>query len=74
MTPISALSYKGINYIHLDNLPHDQRTQIDEWMPAVEFIKIKMAETVIDHCVNYQDYLHWFENFYSDEGDLHTQI
>jgi hypothetical protein len=74
MRPISAQNYRGIAYVHLDNLPIDQQSQLDEWMPATEFIKIKTAERVIDHCVSYRDYLHWFENFYAEEGELNVQI
>ncbi len=74
MSPISPQNYRGITFIRLDNLPSDQRSQIGEWMPATEFIKIKIAEDVLDHCLSYQDYLHWFENFYSIEESYESEI
>lgn len=74
MIPISPQVYRGIRYVHLDNLPKDQRSQLNNWMPTTEYIKIKIAEDVIDHCVNYQDYLYWYENFYSEEEKFASEI
>ena len=74
MIPISPQVYRGIRYVQLDNLPKDQRSQLNNWMTPTEFIKIKIAEDVIDHCVNYQDYLYWYENFYSEEENFASEI
>lgn len=74
MIPISPQIYRRIRYTHLDNLPKDQRSQLNNWMPITEFIKIKIDENIIDHCVNHQDYLYWYETIYSVEENFVSEI
>jgi|GEM_PF-2844357 len=72
--PITPQNYRGIEFVHIDNLPKDQRTQLDDWLPITKFIKIKIAENVLDHCVNYTDYLFWYENYYSKKENYLSEF
>jgi hypothetical protein len=74
MKPISPQHYRGIFYIRLEALPDAQRDQFFNWLPVSDFIKLKVDEHIIDNCVNYQDYLFWFENFYSLERDYSLEL
>jgi len=74
MNPISPQNYRGIFYVKLETLPEEQKYQLSNWLPATELIKLKVEENIIDNCVNYQDYLFWYENFYSLEKDYGLEI
>ena len=74
MKPISPQNYRGIFYVKLDTLPIEQKNQFSNWIPSADLIKLKVEESIIDNCVNYQDYLYWFENFYSLEENYSIEI
>lgn len=74
MKPISPQNYRGIFYVKLETLPEEQKNQLGNWLPVTDLIKLKVDERIIDNCVNYQDYLFWYENFYSLERDYSLEI
>lgn len=74
MRPISPQNYRGIFYVKLETLPEKQKRQLNNWLPATELIKLKIEGSIIKNCVNYHDYLFWYENFYALEEDYGIEI
>jgi len=74
MEPISPQHYKGNSYIQLETLPEKQKDQLSDWLPATEILKLKVDQRTIDHCVNYQDYLFWYENHYDQNNSYESEI
>lgn len=74
MTPISPQHYKEIVYIQLEMLPEKQKNQFSDWIRETEMLKFQIEASTIDHCVNYQDYLFWYENFYDQRESYDLEI
>ncbi|MEQ1584880.1 MAG: hypothetical protein ABL895_03310 [Cyclobacteriaceae bacterium] len=53
--------YKGIEYVRVSNLPDDQKEKIKTSLPKDKVIKILMDGSLIEDCIQYADYLTWFE-------------
>lgn len=58
---VEAENYKGIEYVRISNLPADQREKIKTSLPKDKVIKILKDGSLIDDCIQYTDYLAWFE-------------
>ena len=74
MTPISPQNYKGIVYVQLDRLPQEQSTQLNNWLPVTERIKLRIGENIVDGCVKYNDYIFWYENFFYKGETFEAEI
>jgi hypothetical protein len=61
---INPKVYKGIQYIILDDLPEEQRINIIETLSQDFFIKILVNGKVLNNCIQFKDYLFWFENIF----------
>lgn len=55
--------YKGIEFVRLSNLPAEQKEKIKSWLPKDRLIKILKDEMVLSDCIQYSDYLRWFEEY-----------
>lgn len=53
--------YKGIEYVRLGGLPLDQKEKIATTLSSDKIIKILKDGVLINDCIQYADYLHWFE-------------
>jgi hypothetical protein len=53
--------YKGIEYVRISNLPADQKEKISISLHNDKIIKILKEGTLISDCIQYSDYLIWFE-------------
>jgi hypothetical protein len=53
--------YKGIEYVRVSNLPSDQKEKIESSFAQDKLIKILKEGTLIEDCIQYSDYLAWFE-------------
>lgn len=62
--------YKGIEYIELNDLSPEQATSFKEWAPQDTFIKIMIKDKVVDNCIQYKDYKHWYNLFHQEEQSL----
>ena len=58
---VEAENYKGIEYVRISNLPADQKEKIRTSLPEDKLIKILKESSLIEDCVQYTDYLAWFE-------------
>ncbi len=53
--------YKGIEYIRISSLPEDQKEKITLTISQDKVIKIQMEGKLLSDCIQYVDYLIWFE-------------
>ncbi|MBK8289932.1 MAG: hypothetical protein IPK96_02245 [Flammeovirgaceae bacterium] len=53
--------YKGIEYVRLGGLPLDQKEKIATTLSPDKIIKILKDGVLINDCIQYADYLCWFE-------------
>ena len=56
--------FRGIHYIRVSELPTDQQALFREWLPSDQIIKIMIDKKVMDNCVQYHHYKHWYDNIY----------
>jgi len=56
--------YKGIEYVRISSLPEDQKVKISISLPQDKVIKIQIDDKLLPDCVQYADYLIWFEANY----------
>lgn len=62
---------QGLNeYIRLAGLPDKQAGNLLEWLPQSYLTKVEGEESLLDDCVDYEDYEFWFEHCYRDNQDL----
>lgn len=58
---VESEQYKGIEYVRVSNLPDDQKEKIKMSLPQDSIIKILKDGKLIEDCIQYPDYLAWFE-------------
>lgn len=64
---VNSKIYKGIEYIQLTDLPQEQQALIVQNLDEDFFIKILVESSVISQCIQYKDYVMWFETVYGGE-------
>lgn len=57
--------YRGIEYIRLSQLPVEESDKIKSWLQADMIIKIQTEEELMSDCVEYKNYVYWFEHIRS---------
>lgn len=62
---VSSRSYKGIEYIQLNDLPKDQQEKIKEALNEDAYIKLLIDKSIISNCIQYKDYERWFDCVYT---------
>lgn len=55
--------YKGIEFVRISNLPVEQKELISNSTLSRKVIKIMKDETVLHDCLQYRDYLEWYEKY-----------
>ena len=69
---VNSKIYKGIEYIQLTDLPKDQQALIIQHLDENYFIKILVENSVISQCIQYKDYVMWFETVYGDDAAVES--
>ncbi|HYF67074.1 MAG TPA: hypothetical protein VD884_03010 [Ohtaekwangia sp.] len=62
----NAKIYKGIEYIQLSDLPLVQQEKLLQSSQSF-FIKIMIDKKIISKCIQYKDYVSWFESEYKQQ-------
>ncbi|HTH58391.1 MAG TPA: hypothetical protein VL728_20230 [Cyclobacteriaceae bacterium] len=57
-------NYKGIKFVRISSLPVDQKNQIWKSIDQTTIIKILKGDTLMNDCVQYKDYLAWYQEIY----------
>ena len=53
--------YKGIEFVRVSSLPEDQKEKIKTSLSKDKLIKILKDGSLVEDCIQYADYLAWFE-------------
>jgi hypothetical protein len=56
--------YKGIEFVRISNLPPEQKEIIRQSLSNDKVIKILKEEIMFTDCIQYRDYLEWFEQYH----------
>lgn len=64
---VNSKIYRGIEYVELTDLPVDQQDMIKRVLTEDSIIKILVDKNIVSNCIQYKDYLNWFEKNYSAE-------
>ena len=57
-------NYKGIEYIQISSLPHDQRKRIYQSLNQKLIINILKENLLMNDCLQYTHYVSWYDNVY----------
>ncbi len=71
---VESENYKGIEYVRVSNLPADQKEKIRTSLPKDKLIKILKDSNLIEDCIQYTDYLAWFEAHHQGVMITNTRI
>jgi hypothetical protein len=63
--------YRGIEFIRISSLPSDQKEKIQSTLAEDKLIKILKDGVLVDNCIQYSDYLIWFEEHH--QGNVITR-
>lgn len=59
--------YKGIEYILVSDLPLSQRELLLKTIDERTFIKILIDQRIIGPCLQYKDYIQWYDMCYPSQ-------
>ncbi len=62
--------YKGIEYIQLQELPASQQEKLVLTANHDLFIKIMIDGKIVSECLQYKDYVNWFETVFAIKSEL----
>jgi hypothetical protein len=71
---VKSRNYKGIEYVNVSDLPESQKEKVLQTISPDLFIKILIDKEVISNCIQYKDYLHWFDNIYKSDVFLQREV
>ena len=66
--------YRGIHYIRVSELPKEQQNLFIEWLPSDQKIKIMIQKEIMDDCVQYHHYEHWYDNVYPAQEIIKMEV
>jgi len=66
--------YRGIHFVRVSELPPDQQSFFKEWLPTDQLIKIMIEKDVMNDCVQFHHYEHWFDNVYPTQESVKMEI
>lgn len=61
---VDSKIFKGIEYIQLDELPQLQQDALIETLNEHLFIKILIDGKIVNRCLQYKDYCHWYDTVF----------
>ena len=66
MKKLAKRSFKGIEYIRLGSLPQHHADALVKSLNPRTLIKIQMYDEIIEDCVLYEAYEHWYSNLQTE--------
>jgi hypothetical protein len=64
----NSKNYKGIEYVQVSDLPLAQQEKLLQTINHDLFIKIMIDRQIISNCLQYKDYVLWFDKVYKAEA------
>lgn len=66
--------YRGIEFVHIQDLPSDQQKLLKSSSNRPEFVKILIRGKVSEHCVLYTAYLNWFSTVFKEVTTVNPKL
>lgn len=63
----SSNSFRGIEFVIVDDLPTEQKKSLLNWVNPDDLIKISTSDKLYENCIQYSMYSKWFENIFQAE-------
>lgn len=60
--------------MRLSELPSPQASSLRDWLPESYLTKLEAGGSVVEDCIEYEDYEFWYEYSRPDEGMLDEQL
>jgi hypothetical protein len=60
-------NYKGIEFVRISSLPENQRALFWKSFDKHKIIKILMADSLLNDCIQYHDYTEWHSHQFKHE-------
>jgi len=67
---VKSTIYKGIEFVEIYSLPHEQKQNLLQTINPELFIKILIEGKVMSQCIQYKDYEEWYDNAFISLKDL----
>ncbi|KYG78588.1 hypothetical protein EV198_1471 [Roseivirga ehrenbergii] len=64
----------GTGYVQVSKLPFDQVFKLREWLPQTSFVKLNLADQILEDCIQYSEYEYWFDFQYSGMNEFEFEI
>lgn len=64
---VGPQSYRGIDFVREPELPADQQEALRKTPDNPERIKILINGKVVENCIYYKDYEHWYNEVFRNE-------
>lgn len=71
---VQAKNFKGIEYVEVTQLPSDQHSKILLTINKNILIKILIDGKVVGNCLQYKDYLQWYEKVFDQTLTLDKTV
>lgn len=66
---VKSKIFKGIEYVQLSELPNEQREFFIKTVNSDLIIKILISGKVLTDCIQFKDYVSWFDNVYKNSDN-----
>ena len=68
----NAKIFKGIEYVQISELPLTQREILSNSINKNIIIKILVGGKILNDCIQFKDYVAWYENIYKPQKPVET--
>lgn len=68
----NAKIFKGIEYVQISDLPLSQREMLSNSINKNIVIKILVGGKILNDCIQFKDYVSWYENIYKLHKPVET--
>ena len=62
MNKLDKKTYKGIDYIQVEEVQLELRDFIIDWISSERIISIMINGAIVHNCIQYSEYEFWFDN------------
>ena len=73
MDKLRPLTYRGIEYVLLQDLPEGHKSIFLTWANDDTIFKIQHNDHLIKDCILFSDYLYWYENILLKDNDAFSE-
>jgi len=61
MVKIQPNFHQGLEFIQLSQLPPEEASRLNRWLPSNGTFKVVLEDVVLEECITYDHYQCWFD-------------